>query len=841
MKRSTYHKSENRATRPLELVHSDIVGKLENSYNDFNFFLTLMDDYSRYAWIYLLRKKSDASNKIKDFNELMKNTTGYSIKTLKTDNGREYVNDNLYSYLNKNGIKIIHSIPGCPEQNGRAERLNQTLDNCAKTLLNWAKLPSNFWDMAILCACRLYNYNPHSAINYNIPFELFFNKKCDFSYLKVFGCKVYFYDNHKKGKFTDNAKPGIFLGYPANSLGYRVLDIETNSIITIRDGYFIEHLPGTVRTTFYSDEVIQYLFPHLNSQIEEENSKNAVINETINNNNIKNTQFTNLNEENITKINSDNSSINITNNEDKRENIKNNNTYNEQVNKTEFLYINTKIPKNYKEAIESKDSIQWKEAIKKELDNMYNQKVMKIVNTLPNNANIIDTKWVFTTKENNIKKARLVARGFQQIKNVDYTDTYSPTVQTDTLRITISIAASKGWNLRQMDIKAAYLNAPLKEEIYTKIPIGDKNYNKNKYWLLTKALYGLKQAGRAWFKEISNYLKEINLKQFKTDKCLFAKYKNNKLTALVTLYVDDILITGEDREIKIISDKLKDKYKISMDKAATKIVGINIIKTKDGYKINQTDYIEKLIQNYNMNKTKNIYTPCRNIDEKERENSPQVDVTEYKSLIGALLYLSTKTRPDIAFAVNKAARNAENPTKLDLISAMQILQYIKTTKDKSIIYNKELKFSAYSDADFANDNTRKSTTGYIILNGSSPVSWKAQLQKNITLSTAEAEFVSLTECIKQINWLRNLLKEIFNLNFKININVDNMSCIKIAEDENYKGRCKHMDIKYKYIQECIKDNKIKLTYKESNKMLADPLTKCISGPQMKKFTDFIFN
>ena len=147
----------------------------------------------------------------------MNNTTEFTIKTLKADNVTEYTNENFNKYLSENGIKLIHSTPGYPQQNGRSERINQTLNNCATTLLNSAKLLLNFLDSAILCAYRLYNLNPHQGNNSKIPDEVFFNKPIDISHLRVFGCRVYFYNNHKKNKFENNSKPGIFHGYASDS------------------------------------------------------------------------------------------------------------------------------------------------------------------------------------------------------------------------------------------------------------------------------------------------------------------------------------------------------------------------------------------------------------------------------------------------------------------------------------------------------------------------------------------------------------------------------------------------------------------------------------------------
>ncbi len=256
LKRKPFYASDNFTTQPFELIHSDVVGKLQKSFQGFNYYLTFLDDFTRKCWIYPIINKSDVTQKFIDFNNLVNNLYNSKIKTLKTDNGTEYVNKNLINYLNSKGIELIHSTPGNPQQNGKAERLNQTINNCAKTLLNSVNLPLNFWDSAVICAAKLYNCNPHSGINNKIPDEIFYKKPIDISHFKVFGCKVYFFNNHKTNKFQNNSKPGIFLGYPDNSTGYRVLDLSSNSIITVRDVYFMEDIPGTLQTPFFTSKII---------------------------------------------------------------------------------------------------------------------------------------------------------------------------------------------------------------------------------------------------------------------------------------------------------------------------------------------------------------------------------------------------------------------------------------------------------------------------------------------------------------------------------------------------------------------------------------------------------
>eukprot|EP00833_Pecoramyces_ruminatium_P016099 jgi/Orpsp1_1/1190131/evm.model.d7180000076770.1 len=275
LKIKPFYNSINNTSEPLELVHSDVVGKLDNSYNNFNYYVTFLDDFTRKCWVYPIKHKNDVSEIFIKFHKLISNITNYKLKTLKSDNGTEYINHNFIDYLNNNGIQFIHSTPGYLQQNGRAERLNQTLNNCCKTLLNAANLPLSFWDFAILCAAHLYNLNPHQSINNKIPDELFFNKPVNINHLKVFGCKVYFKNFHKTNKFDNNSKPGIFLGYSSNSTGYRVLDLSTNKVTTVRDLYFMEQIPGTLNTKFFSNKFITSIidYPDLSIEGEESNNK----------------------------------------------------------------------------------------------------------------------------------------------------------------------------------------------------------------------------------------------------------------------------------------------------------------------------------------------------------------------------------------------------------------------------------------------------------------------------------------------------------------------------------------------------------------------------------------
>jgi hypothetical protein len=350
---------------------------------------------------------------------------------------------------------------------------------------------------------------------------------------------------------------------------------------------------------------------------------------------------------------------------------------------------------------------------------------MTFVKNVPKNKNIITTKWVFNTKRdsnNNIYKykARLVARGFKQKWGIDYELTYSPTLNIDGLKLIFAISAALKWNIFQLDIKAAYLNAPLDKDIYTTIPKGDTRFGRG-YWKLNKALYGLKQSGRQWYNTIRKFLIKNEFIQIKSEQCIFKFTKNNITKCIIGLYVDDMVIAGENEYIKQIINKIKSKFKISKCDPIEYILGIEVKKENNSYIISQKNFINNMLYKFNIDNTKKRKTPCTG-DNKISENNKPFDKTIYKSAIGSLIYLSKCTRPDIAFAVNKASRKCENPTISDWNKIINILKYINSTKEFKIEYNGKGELVAYTDSDFAGClEDRKSTSGGIILMGISPI------------------------------------------------------------------------------------------------------------------------
>ena len=272
-------------------------------------------------------------------------------------------------------------------------------------------------------------------------------------------------------------------------------------------------------------------------------------------------------------------------------------------------------------------------------------------------------------------------------------------------------------------------------------------------------------------------------------------------------------------------------------------LGVNVKQNSDGGNIwiGQPSYTQEVLKKFRLERCKPAATPVAQGTKllKATDDSEPFDATLYKSAVGMLLYLSGWTRPDIAFAVSNVARFCSRPTKEHWVAVKRILKYLKGTANYGLLYTKKDDANrvivGFSDADWAgNANDRKSTSGYLFMVSGAPVSWKSKKQTCVALSTAEAEYVALTAATQEITWLRQLLKDLHNEQVKPTvIHEDNQSAICIAQNTQYHGKTKHIDIKYHFVREKLSDKTVELRYCPTSDMLADMLTK---GLTRDKFT-----
>jgi len=304
--------------------------------------------------------------------------------------------------------------------------------------------------------------------------------------------------------------------------------------------------------------------------------------------------------------------------------------------------------------------------------------------------------------------------------------------------------------------------------------------------------------------------------------------------------VDDIIVTGTDDEIIKTKSLINENFEATDVGEVDFIIGIKFVKCKDGYIIHQRKYLDEILNKFDINK----YNPTsKTIPTESNElRSRKFNVTKYKQAIGSVLYLVISTRPDILFSVSKASRRSDNPTYEDWYNVLKIFKYLKGNPNYGIkfTFTNNLNFNVYVDTDLGGDKeTRRSTTGFIMLMNSAPTSWYSKLQHCVSVSTAESEYYGIHECARHCLWYRNVFKELGLKQDTITINTDNKAAIYNCENETINPKSKHIDLRYHSIRELIKKNYINLKYIKSENNLSDGFTKYLNSTLMTRFRNNI--
>ena len=380
-----------------------------------------------------------------------------------------------------------------------------------------------------------------------------------------------------------------------------------------------------------------------------------------------------------------------------------------------------------------------------------------------------------------------------------------------------------------MDVKSAFLNGFINEEVYVSQPPGFESYEHPDYvYKLKKALYGLKQAPRAWYDRLSKFLLENNFERGKVDNTLFIK-KKGKDILLVQIYVDDIIFGATNETLcKDFSSMMQEEFEMSMMGELNFFLGLQIKQAKDGIFISQTKYCKELLKRFGMDKAKAVATPISTSCYLDKdEGGKSVEITKYRGIIGSLLYL-TASRPDIMFSVCLCARFQSNPKETHMVAAKRIMKYLSGTTDMGLWYPKgsSCNLVGYSDSDFAGCKVdRKSTSGTCHLLGNSLVSWASKKQSSVALSTAEAEYVAAGSCCAQILWLKQQLLDFGVSLDHILIKCDNTSAISITKNPVQHSRTKHIEIRHHFIRDHIQKGDCIIEYVDTSRQLADIFTK----------------
>ncbi|KAF1318445.1 Integrase catalytic core protein, partial [Globisporangium splendens] len=514
------------------------------------------------------------------------------------------------------------------------------------------------------------------------------------------------------------------------------------------------------------------------------------------------------------------------------------------------VYSVGELPTTFESAMESSDASKWREACESEYQSLKENDTWDVV-ALPPGRKAIGCKWVFKVKENqdgeiDRHKARLVAKGFSQKYGIDYEETFAPMAKFTSIRIILSLAAKYNLMLHQMDVKTAFLNGVLDEDIYMKQPDGYVDQAHPDYVCkLKRSLYGLKQAPRMWNQTIDAFMLECGFTKCELDHCVYVKRDGVEMV-FVVLYVDDLIIACSSEGMLATTKRALCKRFEMTDMGELKYcLGMEIKRdaVSGAVSIRQTKFAQSILCKFGMSDSKPVKSPqdaslklVKNMCEGGCKHDETMKNVPYRSAVGCLMYLMVATRPDLAAAVGVLSQFASDPCPTHWQALKRVLRYLNGTQTHGITFsaNTSGELIGYSDADWAGDiDSRRSTSGYaFILNGGC-ISWRSKKQRSVALSSTEAEYMALSEATQEAVWLKGILCELgeHSSDRPVKIFEDNQGSIALAKNPEFHKRTKHIDIRYHFVRGKVEDDQVVLEYCPTEDMLADMMTKAIGTNQ----------
>ncbi|XP_073364593.1 retrovirus-related Pol polyprotein from transposon TNT 1-94 [Aegilops tauschii subsp. strangulata] len=475
----------------------------------------------------------------------------------------------------------------------------------------------------------------------------------------------------------------------------------------------------------------------------------------------------------------------------------------------------------------------WRAAMQLEMDAVEQNRTWELAD-LPRGHHTITLNWVFKLKRDGagaiIKhKARLVARGFLQQEGVDFDDAFAPVARMESVRLLLALAAQEGWRVHHMDVKSAFLNGDLKEEVYVHQPPGFAiPGQEGKVLRLRKALYGLRQAPRAWNAKLDSTLKKMGFEQSPHEAAVYRRGSGGN-ALLVGVYVDDLVITGtKDAEVAAFKEDMKATFQMSDLGLLSFYLGIEVHQDHSGIALRQSAYAKRIVELAGLTDCHPALTPMEERLKLSRDSTTEeVDATQYRRLVGSLRYL-THTRPDLAFSVGYVSRFMERPTSEHQQAVKRIVRYVAGTLDHGLHYPRcpgVAHFVGYSD--HAGDiDTSKSTSGILFFLGKCLVSRQSVKQQVVALSSCEAEYIAASTACTQALWLAQLLGDLLVQDTRtVQLLVDSKSTLALAKNPVFHERSKHIRLRYHFIRSCVEEGSIEASYINTTDQLADLLTK----------------
>lgn len=805
-------------------------------------------------------------------------SSGHTVKAVRSDRGGEFVNRELQLFFRWRGIQHQKVAPYSPEQNGKAERLNRTLVESARAMLASRDVPKLLWADAVHTACYVRNLSPSTGRD-KTPWELFHGTKPDVSHLRPYGCNAYVLmpPRYRQGKMSPVAARGILVGYdhPDGNKAFRLFFPKsplgtTFKYHTSKDvqfdvpGQAVKWVPEKPNSRLYVpadpepdpyDPVTPAGSPGATAVTDAAPPAPATTaaapDPAAGAPSPAPTRAPSAEPDQPAPMDTGGDAspeAPVEAPEAPPSPPSPAARYPKRQRRApahlQDYVVNSAVggiptPTDLDEAYASLQSEQWKQAVGEEMSALLCNNTWELVE-LPANRKAIPCKWVFKVKQDsqgNVErfKARLVAKGFAQRHGTDYNEIYAPVSKHVTVRTCLAYAALRDMEIRQIDIKTAFLNGDLEEEIYMKQPPGFHEGGPNVVCKLQKSLYGLKQAPRAWYLKLSEVLTSLGFSPSQADAALFMKGSGAERVYLLA-YVDDCLIFAPKGKTAVL-DQVVSSLKAAFDMRdlgeASTFLGIDIARDRSTgtLSMSQSGYINQLLEKYGMLDANPRCFPLDPGIRLQRKGDALDEGFVYSELIGSLLYLSVCTRPDISFAVGALARYMSAPTEQHWAAAKGILRYLHGTRDVKLTFghsSSSAELLGYCDADYAGDvDTRKSTTGFAFMFNGGVISWSSKLQATVATSTCESEYIAAAACTKEALWLRKLFADFSPSPDSVRVYCDNQSALSVITNPVITPRSKHIDVAHHFVRERAARREVEFSFVESAKQLADILTKAL--------------
>ncbi|KAL8097695.1 hypothetical protein AgCh_030709 [Apium graveolens] len=626
MTKSPFSGHGERAADFLGLVYTDVCGPISTQVmGGFSYFITFIDDRSRFRYVYLMKHKSEAFEKFKEYKHEVEKQTKHSIITLRSDRGGEYMNGEFLDYLKENGIVSQWTPPYTAQLNGVSERRNRTLLDMVRSMMSYANLPVFLWGYALETSTYLLNKVPSKSVP-QTPYEIWKERKPSLKHVKIWGCPAYV-KKVDPDKLESRSVKYNFVGYPKETLGYYFYT--DHRVFVSRHATFLEKefiLEGNSESKIELDEVQEA--QTITDQVE-------------------------------TPVQTEQPSVELPIRRTGRVSRQSERYYGLVIeNDNELSIIDDDDPVTYNEAMSSVDSEKWHSAMKSEMESMYTNQVWTLVEA-PEGVKPIGCKWVYKRKigadgQMETYKARLVGKGFKQRQGIDFDETFSPVALLKSIRILLAISAYYGYEIWQMDVKMAFLNGELEEEVSMTQSEGFLSKgNEHLVCKLLRTIYGLRQASRRWNIHFDETIKEFGFIKNIDEPCVYKKVSGS---------VD----LGE----------------------ASYILGMKIYRDRSRRMIGLTQgtYIQKVLKRFSMENSKRGLIPMSHgvsLSEKMSPKTPEererMSKIPYASAIGSIMYAMLCTRPDVAYSISVTSRYQSNPGEDHWKAVKNILKYLRRT------------------------------------------------------------------------------------------------------------------------------------------------------------------